>query len=81
MTTLDKNNVDAWLDSVDIDKSTMQAGSHLAKIGAALQAAENAQADLDRAVREAHSAGDSWSAIGLVLGTSRQAAHRKYAQP
>ena len=57
----------------------MRDGRHLRRIGAALTALEAAEEALRAAVAEAHDAGDSWAAIGAVLGTSRQAAHRKYA--
>lgn len=79
MTTIKKDGVEAWLDSLDLDKSQMRDGSNLAKIGAALTAVEEADANLDRAIAEARAAGDSWTAIGIALGTSRQAAHRKYS--
>jgi hypothetical protein len=79
MTTTKKNNTEAWLDELELEKSDMRDGAHLAKIGAALDAIEKAERGLADAVAEAHAAGDSWSAIGAVLGTSRQAAHRKFA--
>lgn len=79
MTTIKKNSIDAWLNSLDIDKSEMRDGSHLAKIGAALSAVEEADKNLERVIAEARAAGDSWSSIGIVLGTSKQAAHRKYS--
>lgn len=55
-------------------------GRHLRKVGVALAAFEQAEADLQRSVEEARAAGDSWEGIGLVLGTSRQVVHRKYAR-
>ena len=67
------------VDSLDLDKTDMRDGRHLAKVGAALSALEQAEADLEAAIAEARAAGDSWTAIGVVLGTSRQGAHRKYA--
>jgi len=79
MTTTKKNYTEAWLDELDLRKTDMRDGTHLAKIGAALDAIEKAERELIEAVADAHAAGDSWSAIGVVLGTSRQAAHRKFA--
>lgn len=79
MTTIKKNSIEAWLDEIDVDKSKMRDGRHLAKIGAALTAVERAEDELERAVAEARKAGDSWAAIGMVLGTSRQAAHKRFA--
>ncbi|GAA1058232.1 hypothetical protein GCM10017608_06340 [Agromyces luteolus] len=79
MTTTKKNSTEAWLDELELAKSDMRDGAQLARIGAALDALEAAERDLADAVAEAHAAGDTWAAIGAVLGTSRQAAHRKYA--
>lgn len=74
------SSVEKWLDSIDPASNPGRSGRHLSAIGAALTARENAERDLQDAIREAHAAGDSWEAIGAVLGTSRQAAHRKYSQ-
>lgn len=74
------SSVEKWLDSIDMESDPGRSGRHLTAIGAALTAKDNAERDLQKAIREAHAAGDSWDAIGVVLGTSRQAAHRKYAQ-
>ncbi|UFS59978.1 hypothetical protein [Subtercola endophyticus] len=69
-----------WLDSLDPVTSRMTDGSNLRRIGEALTALEAAEQALDDAVSAAHAAGDSWQVISLVLGTSRQAAHRKFAK-
>lgn len=79
MTTTKKNSTEAWLDDLDLTPENMRDGSHLARVGAALDALESAERDLADAVARAHAAGDTWAAIGAVLGTSRQAAHRKFA--
>ena len=68
--------VDDFIDSIDI--STMRAGSRLREIATASQDAKEADERLHEAVRAAREAGDSWTAIGLVLGTSKQNAHRKF---
>jgi hypothetical protein len=73
-------SVEKWLDSIDTESNPGRSGRHLSAIGAALTARDDAERDLQKAIREAHAAGDSWDAIGAVLGTSRQAAHRKYAK-
>ncbi|GAA5118107.1 hypothetical protein GCM10023339_30130 [Alloalcanivorax gelatiniphagus] len=44
----------------------------------AVHLAERALAD---AVRRAHAAGHSWAAVGAVLGTSRQAAFKRFGAP
>lgn len=67
------------LDELDPATDLMRDAVHLRAIGAALTALEAAEQSLWAAVTAAHSAGDSLGAINLVLGTSRQAAHRKYA--
>ncbi|WP_174843246.1 hypothetical protein [Cryobacterium glaciale] len=74
-----KAGVEVWLDTIEPTGMPARDGRNLRAIGAALTAREHAEDELKRAVRAAHAAGDSWEAIGLVLGTSRQAAHRKYA--
>jgi hypothetical protein len=72
-------DAEKWLDAIDLSTNRGRDGRNLQAIGAALTALEKAEDDLQRAVDQAHSAGDSWHAIGVVLGTSRQAAHRKFA--
>ncbi|RZS56292.1 hypothetical protein EV141_1749 [Microcella putealis] len=79
MATTKKNNTEAWLDDLELTPEDMRDGTHLARVGAALDALEAAEKGLADAVALAHAAGDSWAAIGAVLGTSRQAAHRKFA--
>ncbi|WP_200919289.1 hypothetical protein [Curtobacterium sp. Leaf261] len=74
-----ETDVEAWVHGLELDRSDVVDGARLARIGAALDAVERAERDLVDAVAAAHAGGDSWAAIGVVLGTSRQAAHRKYA--
>lgn len=71
---------EAWIDELDPSTTPLRDGRHLRRIGDALTALENAEEALHTAVADARTAGDSWEAIGLVLGTSRQAAHRKYGK-
>jgi hypothetical protein len=68
------------LDQLDPATTPARDAAGLRKIMAAREALTRAQAQLRDAVEEARAAGDSWAAIGLALGTSRQAAHRKYAR-
>jgi hypothetical protein len=72
--------VDAWLDGLDIDAVEIRDGKHLREIGRALSALEAAEEQLKAAIAAAHAAGDSWAMIGVVLGTSKQAAHRRFGQ-
>ena len=78
--TTQNPTVEEWLDRLDVTTLKMRDGKHLREIGAALDALEASEATLHRAIADARAAGDSWSAIGMVLGTSKQAAHRKFGQ-
>lgn len=80
MKTTKNTSIDKWLDELGTENVPSKDTSRLRAIGDALTELERAQENLDRAVQAAKDAGDSWAAIGVVLGTSRQAAHRKYAQ-
>lgn len=74
--SVDEHGIDAFIDSIDISK--MRDGSRLREIAAASRDAKKADERLHEAVQAAREAGDSWTAIGLVLGTSKQNAHRKF---
>ena len=68
----DKTSAELWLDSLDPATIPARDGRHLREVGRALTALEKAETDVHAAVAAARAAGDSWEAIGLVLGTSRQ---------
>jgi hypothetical protein len=72
-------NVDEWLDALDPVTTPLRDGRYLRAITAARKSLEAAESDLQRAVAEAREAGDSWTMIGLALGTSKQNAHRKFS--
>ncbi|MEO6115356.1 MAG: hypothetical protein ABIP33_03135 [Pseudolysinimonas sp.] len=72
--------VEEWLDSIDPQTIEVRDGVHLRAIAAALAALEASERQLETAVADAKKAGESWNAIGVALGTSRQAAHRKFAR-
>ena len=74
-----KTSAETWLNTLDPATTPARDGRHLREIGRALTALEQSEIDLRDAVEAARAAGDSWEAIGLVLGTSRQGAHRKFA--
>ncbi len=78
--TVKRSSVEDWLDSIDPRSVEVRDGAHLRAIGAALEALEAAERQLETAVADAKEAGETWSAIGVVLGTSKQAAHRKFAR-
>ncbi|MDR1511956.1 MAG: hypothetical protein LBS56_00520 [Propionibacteriaceae bacterium] len=61
-----------------IDPASMRDAKHLREIAAAREGLTDAHARLSEAVAAARAAGDSWTAIGLALRTSKQNAYRKY---
>lgn len=75
-TTSAQRKADDFIDS--ISPADMRDGSHLRDIAAASRAVDEADERLREAVKAAREAGDSWTAIGLALGTSKQNAHRKF---
>lgn len=81
MTTREQNDIETWLDSLDPATIEWKDAAGLRRLIAAQENLEAAESELREAVREAHESGLSWSAIGGFLGTSKQAAHRKYANP
>lgn len=76
-----KDDIEAWLDSLDPTTIEWRDATHLRRIAAARTAVERAERELRDAVLAAHRAGDSWTVIGMYLGVSKQAAHRRFAQP
>lgn len=71
--------VDRWLDGLDPDEQPARDARHLRRIAEAQQAIDEAQQELRDAVAAARQAGDSWAAVGMVLGVSRQAAYQRFA--
>jgi len=59
---------------------SLKDGSHLREITAARIAVDDAKQRLQSAVEAARDAGDSWSAIGVMLGMSKQNAYRKFGR-
>ena len=72
-----RTDADEFIDS--IDPRTMRDAAHLRAVSAARREVGASQDRLVAAVRAARAAGDSWTMIGIALGTSKQAAHRKFA--
>lgn len=50
------------------------------RIVAAVEAVRHADVELTAAVREARKCGDSWTAIAVALGTTRQAAQQRFGK-
>ena len=61
-----------------ISPESMRDASRLRDIAEARQARDAAVERLAAAVAAAREAGDSWTMIGIALGTSKQNAFRKY---
>nr|WP_246540832.1 hypothetical protein [Mycobacterium spongiae] len=72
-------NIDEWLDSVEPEGPARDA-THIRRIIAAAEALEAADGELTAAVAAAREAGDTWDAIGVALGTSRQAAYQRFGK-
>jgi len=53
----------------------------LLEVMAARDACRQAELSLRRTVRAARQAGHAWSALGTVLGTTRQAAQQRFDEP
>ena len=65
-------------DDLDPSSVTARDAVHFRRIIAAKEGVERAERELQDAVREAREAGDSWLSIGLALGVSKQAAHKRF---
>lgn len=70
--------IETFLDG--IHPSEMRDAAHLREVAAARQAVSDAEQRLREAVAAARAAGDPWSAIGAMLGMSKQNAHRKFGR-
>ena len=77
----DKQDLDAWLDSIEPDPADARDATHIRRIIAANEALSAADEELRAAVSSARAAGDTWDAIGVALGTSRQAAYQRFGKP
>ncbi len=67
-----------FLGQIDPDPADARDASHIRRIIAASEAVEVAQGELVAAVAAARAAGDTWDAIGVALGVSRQAAYQRF---
>jgi len=76
--TKNANDIEDFLDSVEPAGPARDA-THIRRIIAAAEAVAAADAELDAAVDAARSAGDTWDAIGVALGVSRQAAFQRFS--
>ncbi len=72
---------DALLDTLDVEQMHQEDISDLRRVGDALQTVADGEMQLVQAVAAARANGRSWSRIGAVLGTSRQAAAERFSTP
>ena len=77
----DEQDLDAWLDSIEPDPADARDATHIRRIIAANEALSAANDELHAAVIAARAAGDTWDAIGVALGISRQAAYQRFGEP
>ncbi len=80
-TTTEQNRLASFLDSVKPDRADARDATHIRRIIAANKAVEAAHGELAAAVAAARAAADTWDAIGVALGVSRQAAYQRFGRP
>ncbi|KAA8954327.1 hypothetical protein [Mycobacterium sp.] len=68
------------LDCVDPATHPARDATAFRRIVAATEAVHNAETELIDAVTEARRRGDSWTAIAVALGTTRQAAQQRFGK-
>ena len=66
------------LDTLDPGKTPARDAVHFRRIIAAQKGVAAAEDELRQAVADARAAGESWTAIGAALGTTRQAAYQRF---
>ena len=67
------------LDNLDVDQAQPEDISDLRAIATALDSVAQGETALAAAVNKARANGRSWARIGTALGTSKQAAHDRFA--
>jgi len=72
-------NLEKWADDVPAGDLRSVDTDALRQIVELVDQREHIDQELDAAVRAARKAHRSWSEIGAMLGVSKQAAQRKYA--
>lgn len=78
MKTTNMNEIEEVLDDLDPATSTARDATHFRRIIAAKENVSRAEQELRDAVQAARAAGDSWFAIGMALGVTKQAAHKRF---
>ena len=72
-------NLERWADNVDSNDLREVDTDTLRQIADLVDRRRHVEDELDAAVRAARSAQRPWSEIGAMLGVTKQAAQRKYA--
>lgn len=75
-----EQGIEGFLDQIEPDPADARDASHIRRVIAASEAVEVAQGELVAAVAAARAAGDTWDAIGVALGVSRQAAFQRFGR-
>lgn len=75
-----ERDIGAFLDSIEPDPADARDATHIRRIIAAADAVQHAESELRTAVAAARAAGDTWDAIGVALGISRQAAYQRFGK-
>ena len=78
MTVIHDN--DTGLHTLDPKTNPARDATAFRRIVAAVEAVRDADTELIEAVRAAREVGDSWTAIAVALGTTRQAAQQRFAK-
>jgi len=71
--------LERWADAVEPEDLRVADTDALRAIAELVDQRQHVDTELTRAVRSARRAHRSWSEIGAMLGVSKQAAQRKYA--
>ncbi|HEY9411758.1 MAG TPA: hypothetical protein VIP77_19420 [Jiangellaceae bacterium] len=74
------SDVERWLDDLDPATTPARDAVHMRRIAAARKRLAASEQELRDAVAEARAAGDTWSMIGIALGTTRQAAFQRFGK-
>ena len=72
-------NLERWADAVDSSDLREVDTDALRQIAELVDQRRHVEDELDAAVRAARNAQRPWSEIGAMLGVTKQAAQRKYA--
>ena len=78
MTKLKADPDNTGLDQLDVATHPARDAAHFRRIIAARQDLATAEQELGDSVKAAREAGDSWTAIGAALDTTRQAAQQRF---